>query len=74
MAAGASVGALATAALALWADDLQSALWLRFITGVSMAGAYPPAMKIMATWFREGRGLAMGILIGASLSLMRRVL
>jgi MFS family permease len=30
-----------------------------------MAGAYPPAMKIMATWFREGRGLALGILIGA---------
>jgi MFS family permease len=30
-----------------------------------MAGAYPPAMKIMATWFREGRGMAMGILIGA---------
>src|SRR5678816_1435725 len=32
---------------------------------MAMAGAYPPAMKIMATWFREGRGLAMGILIGA---------
>jgi len=30
-----------------------------------MAGAYPPAMKIMATWFREGRGLAIGLLIGA---------
>jgi MFS family permease len=30
-----------------------------------MAGAYPPAMKIMATWFRDGRGVAMGILIGA---------
>jgi MFS family permease len=30
-----------------------------------MAGAYPPAMKIMATWFREGRGLAIGILVGA---------
>src|SRR5207249_7469987 len=29
------------------------------------AGADPPAMKIMATWFREGRGLAIGILIGA---------
>ena len=65
MAAGASLGALATAALALWADDLPSALGLRFITGVAMAGAYPPAMKIMATWFRDGRGLAMGILIGA---------
>jgi MFS family permease len=32
---------------------------------VCMAGAYPPAMKIMATWFREGRGLAIGILVGA---------
>jgi MFS family permease len=30
-----------------------------------MAGVYPPAMKIMATWFREQRGLAIGILIGA---------
>ena len=30
-----------------------------------MAGAYPPAMKIMATWFREGRGLAIGVLVGA---------
>ncbi|HXH82421.1 MAG TPA: MFS transporter, partial [Candidatus Tectomicrobia bacterium] len=26
---------------------------------------YPPAMKVMATWFREGRGLAIGILVGA---------
>ena len=41
------------------------ALVLRFVTGVAMAGAYPPAMKIMATWFREGRGLAIGILVGA---------
>jgi len=38
---------------------------LRVITGICMAGAYPPAMKIMATWFRNGRGVAMGILIGA---------
>jgi len=38
---------------------------LRFVTGLAMAGAYPPAMKIMATWSREGRGLAIGILIGA---------
>src|SRR5262245_5897499 len=30
-----------------------------------MAGAYPPAMKIMATWFRQGRGVAIGILVGA---------
>ena len=65
MAASALLGAAANAAVALWADGLGPALALRFVTGLAMAGAYPPAMKIMATWFREGRGLAIGILIGA---------
>ncbi len=65
MAGSAVLGALANGAVALWVDDLAPALVLRFVTGVAMAGAYPPAMKIMATWFREGRGLAIGILIGA---------
>ena len=65
MAASAALGAAANAALALWVDNLGSALALRALTGVCMAGAYPPAMKIMATWFRAGRGTAMGILIGA---------
>ena len=59
------LGAAANAVLALWVDDLGAALALRFVTGVAMAGVYPPAMKIMATWFREDRGLAIGILIGA---------
>jgi MFS family permease len=65
MAVSAGVGAAANGALALWVDNLGPALTLRAITGICMAGAYPPAMKIMATWFREGRGVAMGILIGA---------
>jgi MFS family permease len=65
MAVSATVGALANAAVALWVDGLPAALVLRFVTGVAMAGAYPPAMKIVATWFREGRGLAIGILVGA---------
>jgi MFS family permease len=65
MIAGAVVGAVANAGLALAVDGLVPALALRFVTGVAMAGAYPPAMKIMATWFREGRGLAIGILVGA---------
>jgi len=65
MAGSALVGAAANAVLALWVDSLAPALALRFVTGVAMAGAYPPAMKIMATWFRERRGLAIGILIGA---------
>jgi MFS family permease len=60
-----ALGAVANAVVALWVDSLAPALILRFVTGIAMAGAYPPAMKIMATWFREGRGLAIGILIGA---------
>ena len=65
MAGSAVLGAIANAALALWIDSIGGALVLRFVTGAAMAGAYPPAMKIMATWFREGRGLAIGVLIGA---------
>ncbi|PYN02590.1 MAG: MFS transporter [Candidatus Rokuibacteriota bacterium] len=65
MVIGAALGALANGALALGVSSLGPALALRFVTGVCLAGAYPPAMKIMATWFREGRGLAIGVLIGA---------
>jgi MFS family permease len=65
MALSGAVGAAANGALALWVDSVGSALVLRVVTGICMAGTYPPAMKIMATWFRYGRGLAMGILIGA---------
>jgi MFS family permease len=60
-----AAGAVVNGALALWVDGLGPALAMRFLTGIAMAGAYPPAMKIMATWFREGRGLAIGVLIGA---------
>jgi MFS family permease len=58
-------GAALNGALALWIESLTPALVLRFATGLCMAGAYPPAMKIVATWFRQGRGLAIGILVGA---------
>ncbi|NIZ07843.1 nitrate/nitrite transporter [Pseudooceanicola sp. HF7] len=40
-----------------------TAIALRFLTGVALAGVYPPAMKLMATWFIAGRGLAMGLLV-----------
>jgi len=30
-----------------------------------LAGVYPPGMKIMATWFQRGRGMALGVLVGA---------
>ena len=38
---------------------------LRFLTGASLALVYPPGMKIAAGWFRDGRGFALGLLIGA---------
>ena len=36
------------------------ALVFRFLTGFFLAGVYPPAMKMAATWFRTDRGLAIG--------------
>ena len=59
--AGAGVNAL----FALGAHGLAVGLVLRFLTGFFLAGVYPPAMKIMATWFRRGRGMALGILVGS---------
>jgi len=41
------------------------ALALRFFTGFFLAGVYPPAMKMIATWFRHSRGLAIGSVVGA---------
>lgn len=38
---------------------------LRMLTGVTLAGVYPTGMKLMATWFKQGRGLAIGVLVGA---------
>ena len=58
------LGAAANAALA-WAGDYRSALLCRFVTGVCLAGVYPPAMKMAATWFRTDRGLAIGVIVAS---------
>jgi MFS family permease len=42
-----------------------AAILLRGITGFFLAGVYPVGMKIIAGWFQRGRGLALGIMIGA---------
>ena len=62
---GALVAASANAGFAVVADDLASALPFRFLTGVGIAAVYPVGMKVLASWFRGGRGLAVGTLIGA---------
>ena len=58
-------GALANAALLLVIDDFSSVVICRFLTGLAMAGAYPPGMKLAASWFVGDRGLAVGSLVGA---------
>jgi MFS family permease len=58
-------GAAANASFGLFAETLVAGLTLRFLTGLCLAGVYPPGMKIMATWFRSGRGAALGVLVGA---------
>jgi MFS family permease len=57
--------AIVNAAFALFAHDAALGIPLRFLTGMFLAGVYPPAMKILATWFRHGRGMALGVLVGA---------
>ncbi len=47
------------------ADNIPAALAMRFLTGAFLAGVYPPGMKILAGWFRDGRGTALGVLVGA---------
>jgi len=36
----------------------------RIGTGIALAGVYPPAMKMVSTWFRSGRGYAVGWIVG----------
>src|SRR6266498_870084 len=65
LAASALLAALATALIPTLATGLTLALPLRFLTGLFLAGVYPVGMKIMATWWREDRGLGIGLLVGA---------
>lgn len=64
----AAVIAAAANALLLVAATFPAVLASRFMLGVALAGVYPPAMKMAATWFASGRGLAIGVVV-ASLTL-----
>ena len=63
--ASAAVCASLVNALVAYAPSFATALVLRFLTGAFLAGVYPPAMKMIATWFRSARGLAIGTVVGA---------
>ncbi len=59
------LAALSTALIPTLVTTLSFALFLRFTTGLFLAGVYPVGMKIMATWTKEDRGLGIGLLVGA---------
>lgn len=62
--ASAFLGAAANIVL-LASPTYTGALLCRLVTGFALAGVYPPAMKMIATWFRFRRGLAIGTIVGA---------
>ncbi|WP_008523884.1 MFS transporter [Halorhabdus tiamatea] len=64
-AVSAAIGAGATAVIALAVSSFLPAVFLRLLTGVALAGVYPTGMKIMAGWFQDGLGFAIGTLVGA---------
>ena len=58
VAAGAALGVAAAPGIGL-------GIGCRLLTGAALAGVYPPGMKIVAGWFKESRGWAIGILVAA---------
>lgn len=60
----AALGAIVNAPMA-FASTYPVLLASRFAAGVCLAGVYPPALKMAATWFRARRGLAVGAVVGA---------
>jgi MFS family permease len=59
-----SIGAIVDELLEV-AGGATLGISLRFATGFFLADVYLPARKLMSTWFRKRRGIALGILVGA---------
>lgn len=64
-AASALIAGVATALVVLAADRPYVVIGLRMATGAALAGVYPPGMKMVAGWWRDRRGMAIGVLVGA---------
>ncbi len=60
-----TVGAAVANLAVVIGDAYGPALVARFATGLFLAGVYPPSLKAMSSWYREGRGFALGVMIGA---------
>lgn len=56
-------GALFNAGFAWLSEGLASAMLLRFLVGVSLAGIYPVGMKLIVSWAPERTGQALAQLV-----------
>ncbi len=65
IAACGACASVATLAFAVLADGLGVGVPLRFLTGMALAGVYPPGLRLISSWFGRGRGLALGVAVGA---------
>ena len=63
--AGAAFLAAGMNAILLLEPGAFGAILCRFATGIALAAVYPPAMKLISTWFVKKRGLALGAVVGA---------
>ena len=63
--AASAIGAAAANAGLLAVHSAWPAIGFRFVTGMFLAGVYPPSLKAMSTWFRARRGMALGVMVGA---------
>jgi MFS family permease len=65
LALSALAGAAATLGLLVTVPGGDAQILLRLFTGMTLAGVYPPAMKIAVGWGTRDRGFLVGLLIGA---------
>ncbi len=65
LAVSALLATAANAAIPLLETGYSATLAMRFLTGVGIAGVYPPSMKLVATWCQTDRGFGIGILVAA---------
>ena len=73
IAGSAALGGLVNLVIAVGVSDawgstaagFNAVLACRLAIGMTMAGIYPPGMKLVASWFSQRRGLAIGVVVGA---------
>jgi MFS family permease len=58
------LGAIFNGLFAIASHGLDSALWLRFVVGLSLAGIYPLGMKLIVGWNPDSAGRSLGLLVG----------